>query len=559
MTTTLSDCANEAHVAAAMLYRPELLNGCRDLVAPPLFHEPVFRDIATLCLLNNGARADVEAKLYASGKYADRLLDDELRGLSVLADLLDTSKVREAVERMTRDDVVTRQLGELPTTDLGNAQRLTTRHGRELRYIQPWRRWLVWDGRRWSQDQNGEVQRRAKHTVRRIYAEADASEDPERRAALAKWAGQCEAERKIAAMISLAWSEPGIPVLPDDLDADPWLLNVANGTIDLRTGALRDHDPADLITKLAPVDYDPDATCPVFDRFLTETTCGSDPLATYIQQVSGIGLTGDISEQVFLVYCGGGSNGKSTLIDVQLDIMGDYAGIAPPDLLTLKTFKPHPTEIVDLMGRRLVVAGETERGDRLRVQLVKQLTGDARLKGRGMRQDFVTFRRTFLTLLVTNNRPRIDETTHAVWRRVRLVPFMNKVEGADQDRDLGKKLKTEHPGILAWMVRGCLSWRADGLQTPVEVTGATDEYEARSNWLKQFTEECLHLNPIMQTTSASLATVLRDWCVDTGLDGDMPSLRDWLSEHGCTPTRTKALGRCWKGVALVQPDEGEAA
>ena len=550
---------NESYVVAAMLHRPELLNGCGDMLAPPLFHEPVFRDIATLCLLNNGARADVEAKLYASGKYADRLLDDELRDLSVLADLLDTSKVREAVERMTRDDVVTRQLGELPTTDLGNAQRLTTRHGRELRYIQPWRRWLVWDSRRWSQDQNGEVQRRAKHTVRRIYAEADASEDPERRAALAKWAGQCEAERKIAAMISLAWSEPGIPVLPDDLDADPWLLNVANGTIDLRTGALRDHDPADLITKLAPVDYDPDATCPVFDRFLTETTCGSDPLATYIQQVSGIGLTGDISEQVFLVYCGGGSNGKSTLIDVQLDIMGDYAGIAPPDLLTLKTFKPHPTEIVDLMGRRLVVASETERGDRLRVQLVKQLTGDARLKGRGMRQDFVTFRRTFLTLLVTNNRPRIDETTHAVWRRVRLVPFMNKVDEVDQDPDLGKKLKAEHPGILAWMVRGCLSWRADGLQTPVEVTGATDEYEARSNWLKQFTEECLHLNPIMQTTSASLATVLRDWCVDTGLDGDMPSLRDWLSEHGCTPTRTKALGRCWKGVALVQPDEGEAA
>ncbi len=561
MTTsaTLPECPNECHVAAALLHRPELLNGCRDLIAPQLFREKMYQDIASLCLLGHGAPADVETKLRASGEYADGVLDEELHCLGKMARRLDVGRVLAAVERMTRDDVVTRQLAELPATDYGNAQRLAARHGRDLRYVKPWGRWLVWDGRRWAQDDTGEVQRRAKHTVRRMYTEAEAIDVPERRKALAKWAGQCEAEHHINSMIALAWSEPGIPVLPDDLDGSPWLLNCGNGTLDLRTGTLGDHNPADLITKVAPADFDPDAACPIFDRFLAETACGSDALAKYLQQLAGIALAGDISEQIFPVFYGEGSNGKSTLLDIWLHIMGDYAGIAPPDLFTLKTFKPHPTEIIDLMGRRLVVASETERGDRLRVQLVKQLTGDSVLKGRGMRQDFVSFVRTFTTVLVTNNKPRIDEVTHAVWRRVRLVPFLNTVDDADQDPDLGVKLKAERSGILAWMVRGCLSWQADGLQTPPEVTGATDDYKAESNWLEQFTGECLHLNPIMHTPASGLATALQDWCTDTGLDGDMPTLRRWLSDHGCKPKRTKALGRCWKGVALATDDENEVA
>ena len=556
--TTLT-VPNECHVAAALLHRPELLNGCRDLIAPQLFREPVYRDIASLCLLGRSTPAEIETQLRGCGEYADSLLDDELHGLDVIAGMLDSARVLKAVEQMSRDDVVTGQLAELPATDLGNAQRLTARHGRDLRYVKPWNRWLVWDGRRWAQDNTGEVQRRAKHAVRRMYAEADSIDVPERRKALARWAGQCEAEHRINSMIALAWSEPGIPVLPDDLDGNPWLLNVENGTLDLKTGGLGSHNPADLITKLVPVEFDPDATCPIFDRFLGETACGSDGLAKYLQQLAGIALSGDISEQIFPVFYGGGSNGKTTLLDILLDIMGDYAGIAPPDLFTLKTFKPHPTEIIDLMGRRLVVASETERGDRLRVQLVKQLTGDSRLKGRGMRQDFVTFPRTFTTVLVTNNKPRIDEVTHAVWRRVRLVPFLNTVDDADQDADLGTKLKAERPGILSWMVRGCLSWQADGLWTPPEVTGATDAYKSESNWLEQFTGECLTLSPIMHTTAAGLATALHDWCADTGLDGDMPTLRRWLSDHDCKPKRTRALGRCWKGVGLVKPDDGDEA
>ena len=549
----------ELYVVAALLHRPELLNGCADLVAPQLFHEPVNRDIASLCLLSNGEPVDVEAKLYQSGKYSVALLDEELKGLSVIAELLDNKVVGEAVLELTRDESVDQQLGKLPMTDLGNAQRFTARHGRDVRYIRPWRRWLVWNGRRWAHDQSGEVERRAKQTIRRILSEAAAADDDTRRGQLAKWSTACESENRIRSMLALAWSEPGIPIMPDRLDRDAWLLNCENGTVNLQTGKLQPHRPADMITRLAPVAYKPDAKCPGFDRFMHETSCGSKALAGYIQRLIGIGLTGDVSEQIFPVLWGQGSNGKNTLLDLVLDMLGDYAGTAPPDLFTARKFAGHPTEIIDLMGKRLVVASETEQGTRLRVQFVKQATGDKKLKGRGMRQDFTEFNRTFTVLLVTNHKPQIDETTHAIWRRVKLVPFLNTVDEAADDKQLGTKLRRELSGVLAWAVRGCLDWQRDGLRQPAEVTEATAEYKAESNWVEQFAAECLKFDPILHATSAGLAGALTAWSVETGLDGDIQQLRTWLKDRGCKLTQARPFGRCWKGVGLTAANEGEVA
>src|SRR5215204_4010298 len=164
-------------------------------------------------------------------------------------------------------------------TDLGNAERFVRDHGEDVRYCYPWRKWLVWTGTRWERDDTGKVHKLAKETVRSIYREASEEEDEDRRKALAKHARGSESETRIRAMVELAKSE--IPVSPDELDADPWLLNVLNGTIDLRTGELREHRRGDLITKLAPVEYDPKAEAPTWAAFL-ERVLPSEELRGFV-------------------------------------------------------------------------------------------------------------------------------------------------------------------------------------------------------------------------------------------------------------------------------------
>lgn len=351
--------------------------------------------------------------------------------------------------------ISTQQLAELPLTDTGNAERLVARHGNDLRYSRALG-WLCWDGRRWKRDDTGEADRRAKHTVRELYKEAASLEDADERKNLAVWAKSSESAQRRRNLLDMAKCEAPIVVIPDQLDQDDFLFNIKNGTINLRTGECRPHDRADLITKLALVEYDPDTTCPTFDRFLDETVCGRKDLSRYIQQTFGMYLSGDISEQTLLIGIGTGSNGKNTLIDQMTDIWGDYAAEAAPDLLVAQKHRAHPTEIADLFGKRLVIASETERNEHLRVQFVKRLTGDARLKGRFMHKDFFEFRRTCKVILITNNKPVISERTHAIWRRLRLVPFDNVVADKDQDKALPEKLRAESSGILLWLIQGCL-------------------------------------------------------------------------------------------------------
>ena len=239
-------------------------------------------------------------------------------------------------------------------------------------------------------------------------------------------------------------------------------------------------------------------------------------------------------------------------------ILGDYAALAPPDLIVAKTWSAHPTEIADLFGRRLVVASETERNQRLRVGFVKQATGDARLKGRYMRRDFFEFDRQFKIILVTNNRPVVDELTHATWRRLKLVPFANVVPDEKQDKQLPQKLWKERSGILAWLVRGCLSWQRDGMVTPAEVVAATGEYQRESNLIGQFVEECLSFAPEFWTRSSRLSHGLEMWCRENGYEPNIRNLWQHLRQKQCEQKQTRD-GRGWSGVSIVTDAEARDA
>jgi putative DNA primase/helicase len=336
-------------------------------------------------------------------------------------------------------------------TDMGNGSRLVRAHGRDLHYCHPWKKWLIWDGTRWGVDDSGEIMRRAKRTIKKLYQDCrrairaaeqrletnaddrEAKALADRATALLKHAVKSQARERLTAMIALAASEPGIPVMPAELDADPFLLNCPNGTVDLRAGRLRRHRREDLLSKLCPTAYDPAAACPRFEQFLSDifpnlSDAAEEPgdaeLIGFVQRLLGYCATGDVGEQVLAIFHGDGANGKSTLLNTVMHVLGtDYTAASPPELLIAGKWDRHPTELADLHGRRLIVAPETKEGARLNEALIKQLTGGDPIRARRMKEDFWQFPPTHTFILQTNNKPDVSGEDNAIWRRLRLVPF----------------------------------------------------------------------------------------------------------------------------------------
>lgn len=441
------------------------------------------------------------------------------------------------------------------TTDLGNAGRLVEQHGEDFRYCFEWSKALAFDGKRFAPDVSGSVERMAKETVRSIYSEAANAGDADERKALGKHAFKSEAQGRIRAMTALAWSEPGVPVTPDDLDQDPWLLNCANGTLDLKTGELRPHDRADLITKIAPVEYGPKAKAPTWEGFL-ERVLPSEAMRSFVQRLIGYVLTGDVSEQVLPFLYGPGANGKSTLVNVVLEMMGDYGKQAAPDLLVAKQ-GTHPTELADLFGARFVASVEVEDGKRLAESLVKQLTGQDKIRARFMRQDFWEFSPTHKAVLVANHRPAVRGTDHAMWRRIKLVPFEEIIPKEEQNPRLPEALREELPGILAWAVRGCLEWQSEGLGEPEEVRSATEGYRAEMDILAAFLEDHCVVSPNAEVGATPLYHAYRDWCSEMGEASETQTrFGKRLAERGFESSRdTKTRRKTWRGIGLLSPDD----
>jgi len=434
-------------------------------------------------------------------------------------------------------------------TDLGNAERFVAQHGEDVRYCFPWRKWVVRTGARWERDEAGRVHRLAKGRVRGIYREASDADDEARRKALAKHAAASESETRIRAMIELAKSE--VPVSPDDLDADPWLLNVLNGTIDLRTGKLREHRREDLITKIAPVEYDPHAKAPVWEAFL-ERVLPREGLRGFVQLATGYSATGDTSEQCMFIHHGPGANGKSTFQETIAAALGDYAMRTPTETLLVKRSGGVPNDVARLKGARFVTASETEEGRRLAESLVKDLTGQDTISARFMWAEWFDFKPTHALHLSTNHKPEIRGTDPAIWRRIRVVPWTVTISPAEQDRKLAEKLRDELPGVLAWIVRGCLRWQREGLQAPEEVRQATRGYRAEMDVLAAFLADCCVRNEDEEAFAGELWGAWKRWCEETGEQaGSQKRFGGRLAERGFLNHRDSKTGRkVWSGLSL---------
>lgn len=500
---------------------------------------------------------------------ANRIGPETLRALEILIDRLLCQKIEElralagppgAAE--PRDPFPVSGVPRPHFSDLGNARRLVRLAAGGLRFCHAWGDFLVYDGKRWVRDTCGAAERLAKQTVAKLWIDAEKLGGYQRAEAL-KWAHRSEAADRIRSMLALARSEPEVAVSPAQLDSDPWVLNVKNGTVDLRSGRLREHGRGDLITKLADVEFQPDAEAPQWQRFTARITDGDRDLAGYLARVLGLALTGDISVQQLWIFYGGGANGKSVLLDTVAELLGDYAGLAAPGLLTSRHSNEHPTELADLQGKRLVIASESDEEASLRLRLVKRLTGDARIKARFMRQDFFEFPRTHKTVLVTNNRPVVHEATNAVWRRIRLVPFTVTIPAEEQDPALMEKLRTERRGILAWLVCGCLEWQRSGLEpAPAVVEDATGEYRDEEDPLLEYLRIRLVLRGNARVSRPDLWQDYESYCVQLGEHHPVSRKALYAAvrrQPGVTadewrPAGTSIPVRGFRGVALAARD-----
>jgi putative DNA primase/helicase len=382
-----------------------------------------------------------------------------------------------------------RKLPQFALTDAGNAEMFAYVYKDSLRYDHSRKRWLVWREHWWVEDATDQVYLMAISTARLRLHEALRMPDGNEKEAALRWARASESRSKLLAMLSLSQSQPALSDTGDKWDSDPDLIGVSNGVVDLRTGSLRAGKPADQITMHLNVPFDPRALCPRWLRFLLEAFSNDHDLVDFVHRAMGYSLTGETSEQcVFLCY-GTGANGKSTFLEIARYLIGPYSCNLPMISFDLKARAAIPNDIAALVGKRYVTSVETNESAELNEARLKGLTGGDEVTARFFYHEFFGFKPQAKFWLAFNHKPQIADDSHGLWRRLRLIPFLRQFSPEQADKDLLATLKLETPGILAWMVQGCLKWRNEGLEPPASVARATEEYKEESDLLADFLEE----------------------------------------------------------------------
>jgi P4 family phage/plasmid primase-like protien len=445
-------------------------------------------------------------------------------------------------------------------TDLANGRRLVEAFGENFRYVPEFKRFIVYDGMRFAVDQGPMMEAKAKH-VAELHFPAIARElaaggtrDKANLDAMLRFARYSSSAKGIGAMVLMARSESGIVVKPEQLDADPWLLNVPNGTLVLRTFTLRPHNRVDLLTKLCPTPYYPDADCPHWRRMVETITAGNQTLIGFLRRLAGLWLTGLSREHIFPVFHGDGANGKTTYLGAIMHMLGtDYSMKAPQELLLVKKNDSHPTERADLFGQRLVVASETEDGRRFAEALVKDLTGGERQRARRVKENNFEFDQTWKIVVSTNHRPRVRGTDRGFWRRLKLVPFTVIIPDDEQDKELPEKLKAEASGILNWCLLGLQEYLAEGLGEPAEVVEATKGYREEMDIVQRFIDECCVLDGKNECRAAACYKAFKSWGESIGEKAlTEVSFRKAITDKGIE--RKKNNGVWYRGLGLLRSE-----
>ena len=456
--------------------------------------------IRVLALPSLPGKGDVSDWLAAGGTR------EELLRLAAEAPAADPAPPRPQPERDDDRGPPEDREGEsvdLELTEDGVALAFEKRHRDGLRYCHDTGGWYVWQGTHWQPNRDGLAFTWARDLVRSLNRRAEFK--TKAITGKAAFAGSVE---------KFAQRARAFAVTAETWDRDPFLLGTPGGVVDLQTGQLRPARQDDYITKLTACAPAVSADCPTWFAFLRQATAGDNNLVLFLQQWAGYVLTGSTREHALMFIYGPGGNGKSVFLNTVSRIMGDYCRTAPMDTFTSSQGDKHPTDLAMLRGARLVTATETEEGRAWAEARIKQMTGGDPVTARFMRQDFFTYTPQFKLMIAGNHKPALKNVDDAARRRFNIVPFLHKPEAPD--RQLEAKLMDEAPGILRWMVEGCLDWQRSGLERPKIVTDATAEYfEAQDTIGRWLAERCI-LDPQLQEKPGTLLADCKAWAAENG-------------------------------------------
>jgi putative DNA primase/helicase len=444
-------------------------------------------------------------------------------------------------------------------TDMGNAERLSHYYKDFLGYCEKWDSWMSYNGKVWRKGELLAV-RQAQETVRLILQESELNSSEDHLAKLYKHYAQSQKASSVKGMLYLARSKV-LQIEPNQLDANPDLFNLSNGTVNLKTGLLVPHNKNDFITKCSPVAYDPSAAAVRWERFLVEVFEGNQELIEYLQRAIGYSITGHANERAFFILHGIGRNGKSTLVETLSHIIGDDYSLGMPSesLYSKKNDGGVPNDIARLRGSRFVYSSEGEDGKHLAVAKIKQLTGNEKITSRHMRGEWFDFMANFKIWFSTNHKPEISESAEAIWDRVKLIPFNKRFSEEEKDPNLRQTLLAESAGILNWILEGARKWYSQGLGDCSIVKVATSDYRKDSDLIGRFLEECCERGQAREVQCKKLYERFDQWTKEQGLSHVMSrvSFSKRLREKGLPePLRRTGSRFFWQGIDLLPAEDG---
>lgn len=482
------------------------------------------------------------------------------------AEAMGLEQFRATADEAEPEDMAAEEADSLAScgygTDLDASKRLVELFGVDIRHCAEVG-WLGWDGQRWKAGAEGAVTEWAKQSARAWLMRVANSTSPGKAREVSE-ALKMENVSRINGAVKLAETDPRIRIEHHQLDRDPWLLNVENGTVDLRTGNLRPHERGDLITKVAPVTFDPEASHWALTRFL-ETIRANDPeMPGLLQRICGYTLQGGTDAESLFLTQGDGGSGKTTFAEAMAAMLGEYAVKLRFESLCSSKHGRSPgaatPDLVPLRGARMAYASEGDQSARLDSGLVKELTGGEPITVRANYRDPITINPTWKAFLFSNFDPKSDSEDTGIWRRMVKMEFHAIPENL-RDPTVKTSLVTDpaaRSAVLAWAVRGCLDWKASGggrkgLAIPESVKAATEEYRKKNDtlaeWWEDLTAEAT-TGPNERTLATRVRAHYREWCGESGARECGPTrFKEYLISKGCEVRRSNGERHVW-GVAL---------
>lgn len=499
------------------------------------------------CIRDTQVKMNQVEELVARGKLKELFGEDVVRKLDEWLGI----KVQSSTPKKTASSTTT-------YGDTRNSRQFVDTFRDEIRYGTKAFGWMSYDGMRWEEDIVDSVQEKGKKLVEKMLEDAQQDfSNPNWKENL-NWATKSQDASRIRAMIDLAKSDREIVVRPSQFDQNMWSLNCTNGTVDLRTGEIREHCREDLITKLVPAAYNPNAAAPKFQAFLEDIFPSDPDLIRYVQKVFGSSLIGGNPSQLFFILHGSGANGKGVLVNTLMDVLGnDYAKQMNPACLVEDRNTNKEASLASLRGVRFVSASETNDANNIDEALLKQLTGGDRIVGRPLYQNAIEFTPEMTIFLSTNHLPYVKDQGHSMWRRLVVIPFQVTVEKPDPY--LKAKLLAEAEGILAWLVKGCLLFQQEELEQCDAVKVATAGYKQNMDRFGMFLEGCVQQNAGQRVRSSQLYAVYSRWCEDMGMRRlSEVKFSEEMQRRNYSKVRSNQ-GNFWLNVMLIEESWEESS